>query len=90
MRIHRPRQSKGSYRKDLPLETGIQFSHLHSNAFKCRTCRARGEVRLACCCVGESALPGDIRLAAITARVLDEYFAGWKADRKAHGGSLAS
>ena len=83
------RQSKERDRKDLPLETRIQFSHLHSNALKRRACRARCEIRLACRCVREGALPGDIRLAAITARMFDEYFAGWKTDRNAHGASLA-
>jgi hypothetical protein len=40
--------------------------------------------------VGEGALPSDIRLTAITPTVFDEYFTGWKPDRKAHCGSLAS
>jgi hypothetical protein len=40
--------------------------------------------------VGEKALPSDIRLAAVTAKMFDEYFTGWKPDREAHGGSLAS
>jgi hypothetical protein len=35
-------------------------------------------------------LPSDVRLAAVTAGVFDEYFTGWKPDRGAHGGSLAS
>jgi len=74
----------------LPLETRIQFSHLHPNALKFRACGARREVRIACGSVGEGALPSDIRLAAITARMFDEYFTGWKPDREAHGGSLAS
>jgi hypothetical protein len=73
----------------LPLETRIQFSHLHANALELRTCGARREVRIACGQVGESALPGDIRLAAVTARMLDEYFTGRKSDRDAHGGRLA-
>ena len=30
--------SKGRYRKDLPLEARIQFSHLHPNALKFRAC----------------------------------------------------
>jgi len=84
------RQSKGRDRKDLPLETRIQFSHLHANALKFRACGARREVRVACGYVGEGALPSDIRLAAVTARMFDEYFTGWKPDREAHGGSLAS
>jgi hypothetical protein len=42
------RTSKWGDRKDLPLETHKQFPHLHSNALKCRTCRARREVRLTC------------------------------------------
>src|SRR5262249_44243283 len=83
-------QSKCGDRKDLPLETRIQFSHLYANALKFRTCGARCEVRVACGDVGEGALPSDIRLAAVTARMLDEYFTGWKPDREAHGGSLAS
>jgi hypothetical protein len=74
----------------LPLKTRIQFSHLHANALKFRACGARREVRIACGSVGEGALPSDIRLAAITARMFDEYFTGWKPDREAHGGSLAS
>ena len=82
--------SKGRDRKDLPLETRIQFSHLHANALKFRACGARREVRVACGYVGEGALPSDIRLAAVTARMFDEYFTGWKPDREAHGGSLAS
>ena len=41
------RQSKGRDRKDLPLETRIQFSHLHANALKFRACGARREVRVA-------------------------------------------
>jgi hypothetical protein len=84
------RQSKGRDRKDLPLETRIQFSHLHANALKFRACGARREVRIACGSVGEDALPSDIRLAAVTARMFDEYFTGWKPDREAHSGSLAS
>jgi hypothetical protein len=35
-------------------------------------------------------LPNDIRLAAIAARMLDQYLTGWEANRDAHGGSLAS
>jgi hypothetical protein len=81
---------KGRDRKDLPLKTRIQFSHLHANALKFRACGARRGVRIACGSVGEGALPSDIRLAAITARMFDEYFTGWKPDREAHGGSLAS
>jgi hypothetical protein len=84
------RPSKGHDREDLPLETRIQFSHPHTNAFKFRACGTRREVRLACGCVGEGALPSDIRLAAVTARMFDEYFTGWKPDRDAHGGSLTS
>src|SRR5262249_28981707 len=83
-------QSKCGDRKDLPLETRIQLSHLYANALKFRTCGARCEVRVACGDVGEGALPSDIRLAAVTARMFDEYFTGWKPDREAHGGSLAS
>ena len=82
--------SAGGDRKDLPLETRIQFSHLHANALKFRACGARREVRVACGCVGEGALPSDIRRAAVTARMFDEYFTGRKPDRDAHGGSLAS
>jgi len=82
-------QSKCSNRKDLPLETRIQFSHLYANALKFRACGARREVRIACGSVGEGALPSDIRLAAITTRMFDEYFTRWKPDREAHGGSLA-
>jgi hypothetical protein len=74
----------------LPLETRIQFSHLHANALKFRTCGTRREVRVVCGYVGEGALPSDIGLAAITASMFDEYFTGWKPDRDAHGGSLAS
>jgi hypothetical protein len=29
-------------------------------------------------------LPSDIRLAAVTARMFDKYFTGWKPDREAH------
>src|SRR5260370_859364 len=58
-------------------------------ARKRRACRARCEIRLACSGVREGALPGDVRLAAITARMFDEYVAGWKTDRNAHGASLA-
>ena len=83
-------QSKCGDRKDLPLETRIQFSHLYANALKFRACGARCEVRVACGDVGEGALPSDIRLAAVTARMFDEYFTGWKPYREAHGGSLAS
>src|SRR5215475_3868456 len=83
-------QSKCGDRKDLPLETRIQFSHLYANALKFRACGARCEVCVACGDVGEGALPSDIRLAAVTARIFDEYFTGWKPDREAHGGSLAS
>src|SRR5262249_9727798 len=83
-------QSKCGDRKDLPLETRKQFSHLHPNALECRTCCARRKVRFACGCIAEGALPRDIWLATITTRMLNEYFAGWKADRKAHGGSVAS
>src|SRR5262244_1081714 len=84
------RQSKGHDRKDLPLETRIQFSHPHTNAFKFGACGARRKVRLACGCVGEGALPSDIRFAAVTARMFDEYFTGRKPDREAYGGSLTS
>src|SRR5262245_12198520 len=89
-RAHVDRQSKGRDREDLPLETRIQFSHLHANALKFRACGARREVRIACGQVGQGALPSDIRLAAVTAGMLDEYFTGRKPDRDAHGGSLAS
>src|SRR5262249_60479509 len=61
-------------RKDLPLETRIQFSHLYANALKFRACGARCDVHIACGDVGEGALPSDIRLAAVTARMFDEYF----------------
>src|SRR5262249_11633753 len=88
--VHADRQSKGHDRKDLPLETRIQFSHLRANAFKFRACGARCQIRVACGCVGEGALPSDIRFAAVTARMFDEYFTGWKSDRDAHGGSLTS
>src|SRR5262249_30808070 len=57
---------------------------------KFRACGARREVLVACGYVGEGALPSDIRLAAVTARIFDEYFTGWKPDREAHGASLAS
>src|SRR5215216_3609907 len=57
-------QSKRRDRKDLPLETRIQFSHLHSNALKFRACGACREVGVACGYVGAGALPSDIRLAA--------------------------
>jgi hypothetical protein len=87
---HADRQSKGHDRKDLPLETHIQFSHLHANAFKFRACSACRQVRVACSCVGEGALPSDIRLAAVTAGMFDVYFTGWKPDRDAYGGSLTS
>jgi hypothetical protein len=40
--------------------------------------------------VRENTLPGHIGLTAVTARVFDEYFAGWKADSDAHGASIAS
>src|SRR5260370_11975784 len=88
--VYADRQSKGRGRKDLPLETRVQFPHLHANARGFRACGARREVRVACGYVGEGALPSDIRLAAVTARIFDEYFTGWKPDREAHGGSLAS
>ena len=55
-------QSKCGDRKDLPLETRIQFSHLYANALKFRACGARCEVCVACGDVGEGALPSDIRL----------------------------
>jgi hypothetical protein len=87
---HVDRQSKGRDREDLPLETRIQFSHLHANALEFRACGARREVRVAGGYVGKGALPGDIRLAAVAAGMFDEYFTGWKPDREAHGGSLAS
>jgi len=83
-------QSKCCNRKDLPLETRIQFSHLYANAFKFKACGARRKVRVACGYVGEGALPSDIGLAPDPARMFDEYFTGWKPDREAHGGSLAS
>jgi hypothetical protein len=38
--------SKGHDRKDLPLETSIQFSHLHANVLKFRARGARCEVRV--------------------------------------------
>src|SRR5262245_62674840 len=79
-------QSKCGDRKDLPLETRIQFSHLYANALKFRACGARCEVCVACGDVGEGALPSEIRLAAVTARMFDEYFTGWKPYREAHGG----
>jgi hypothetical protein len=60
---HVDRQSKGRDRKDLPLETRIQFSHLHADALEFRACGARREVRVTCGQVSEGALPGDIRLA---------------------------
>ena len=53
-------------------------------------CGAHREVGVACGDVGEGTFPSDIRLAAVTARIFDEYFTGWKPDRGAHGGSLAS
>src|SRR5262245_47840389 len=90
MRAHADRQSKCDNLKDLPLETRIQFSHLQTNAFKFHACGTRREVRLPCGCVGESALPSDIRLAPVTARMFDEYFASGKSDREAYGGSLTS
>src|SRR5262249_28121264 len=68
----------------------IQFSHLHANAFKFRACGARRQIGVARRRVGEGALPSDIRLAAVTARMFDEYFTGWKPDGDAHGGSLTS
>jgi len=40
--------------------------------------------------VGEGTLPSDIGLAAVTAGIFDEHFTGWKPDRGAPGGSLAS
>src|SRR5262244_2334844 len=46
------RQSKRRYRKDLPLETRIQFPHLHANALKFGACGARREVGVACGYVG--------------------------------------
>jgi hypothetical protein len=51
------RRSKGHDRKDLPLETCNQFYHPRTNAFKFRARGARGEVRLACGCVGEGLGP---------------------------------
>jgi hypothetical protein len=83
-------QSKCSDREDLPLETSIQFSHLYANTLKFRACGACRKVRVACGYVGEGALPSDIGLAPVPARMFDEYFTGWKPDREAHGGSLAS
>src|SRR6266404_2364801 len=88
--VYADRQSKGRGGKDLPLETRVQFPHLHANALEFRACGARREVRVACGYVGEGALPSYIRLAAVTARIFNEYFPGWKPDREAHGGSLAS
>src|SRR5262252_1657401 len=38
--------------KDLPLETRIQFPHLHANALKFGACGARRQVRVACGYVG--------------------------------------
>jgi hypothetical protein len=67
-----------------------QFSHLQANVFKFRACGARRKVRVACGYVREGALPRNIRLAAVTARMFDKYFTGWKSDREAYGGSLAS
>src|SRR5262249_9077453 len=84
------RQSKCGDRKDLPLETRIQFFHLYANALKIRACGTRCEVCVACGDVGAGALPSRIRITAVTARMFDEYFTGWKPDREAHGGSLAS
>src|SRR5262249_28040908 len=84
------RQSKRRDRKDLPLETRIELPHLHANARKFGACGARREVGVARGDVGEGALPSDVRLAAVTAGVFDEYFTGWKPDRDAHGGRLAS
>src|SRR6516165_9957893 len=74
----------------LAARNAIQFSHLYANALKFRACGARCEICVACGDVGEGALPSDIRLAAVAARMFDEYFTGWKPDREAHGGSLAS
>jgi len=70
------RQLKRRDRKDLPLKTRIQFSHLHANALKFRAYGARCEVRVACGQVGEGALPNDSRFAAITAGVFDQYLTG--------------
>src|SRR5258708_15769273 len=39
--VYAERQSKGRDRKDTPLETRIQFPHLHANALKFRACCAR-------------------------------------------------
>src|SRR5438876_3785540 len=69
--VHGPRSKCGN-RKDLPLETRIQFSHLYANALKFRACGARREVRVACGYVGEGTLPSDIGLAAVPARMFDE------------------
>jgi hypothetical protein len=43
-----------------------------------------------CGWVRKGTLPGNVRLTAVAARMFDEYFAGWKTDRDAYGGSLAS
>ena len=83
-------QSKCDDLKNLPLETRIQFSHLQPDAFKFHARGTRREVRLPCGCVGKSALPSDIWLAPITARMFDEYFAGGKPDRETYGASLTS
>jgi hypothetical protein len=40
--------------------------------------------------IREGTLPRNIRLTTVTGRMFDEYFAGWKTDRDAHGASLAS
>ena len=67
--------------KNLALETRIQSSRLHANTFEFRACGTHREVRVACGQVGEGAMPGDIRLAAVTARMLDEYLTGWPGGR---------
>jgi hypothetical protein len=74
----------------LPVKTSDQCPHSRSDALEFRTCSTGREVGSVCGWVCEGTLPGDIRLTAVTARMFDEYFAGWKADRDAHGASLAS
>src|SRR5262249_54195327 len=86
----RTRRSKRGDRKDLPLKTSVQCTHPRSDALKFRTCSTGREVRGVCNFVRECTLPGNIRLTAVTARMFDEYFSGWKTDRCAHGASLSS
>jgi hypothetical protein len=74
----------------LPLKTSVQRTHPRSDAFKFGTCTTGCEVRGVCGCVREGTLPGNLRLTAVTVRMFNEYFAGWKTDRDAHGASLAS